>query len=153
MKNKYFSDEELTFDDLYFTCYMIERVARKLKQRNAYVVNKIGADNLYHLISCANTLHCMNPLQVEADWISEYELESGSFDISDVDENLCAQIPSATQIGKVYARLISSVTEDYVLGIVEVYNSPICQTIDNYNCSAYYEPSYIITRAYLNGEF
>ena len=48
MKNKYFSDEEITFDDLYFVCYMIERVARKLKQRNAYAVNAIGSDNLYH---------------------------------------------------------------------------------------------------------
>lgn len=25
--------------------------------------------------------------------------------------------------------------------------------IDNYNASAYYEPSYVITRAYNNGEF
>ena len=153
MKNKYFSDEEITFDDLYFICYMIERVSRKLKQRNMYVVNKLGSDNLYHLLSCAETLHCLNPLQVESDWISEYELERGSFDITAVDKNLCTEIPSETQIGKVYARLISSVTSDYVSGLVEVYNSPLCKIIDNYNCSAYYEPSYIITRAYLNGEF
>lgn len=30
----YFPDEEITTDDLYFICYMIERVARKLHQRN-----------------------------------------------------------------------------------------------------------------------
>ena len=40
MKNKYFEDEENTNDDLYFICYMIERVARHLKQKNKYVVNK-----------------------------------------------------------------------------------------------------------------
>lgn len=27
----------------------------------------------------------------------------------------------------------------------------VCETIDNYNSSAYYEPSYVITRAYYNG--
>ncbi len=29
----------------------------------------------------------------------------------------------------------------------------LCDTIDNYNSSAYYEPSYVITRAYSNGGF
>ena len=42
MKNLYFPDEEITKNDLYFMCYMVERVARKLKQHNAYVVNTIG---------------------------------------------------------------------------------------------------------------
>ena len=41
MKNMYFESEAVSFDDLYFICYMIERVARKLKQPNSYVVNKI----------------------------------------------------------------------------------------------------------------
>ena len=28
MKNKYFPDEDIEINDLYFVCYMIERVAR-----------------------------------------------------------------------------------------------------------------------------
>ena len=28
MKNRYFADEEIESNDLYFICYMIERVAR-----------------------------------------------------------------------------------------------------------------------------
>jgi hypothetical protein len=43
--------------------------------------------------------------------------------------------------------------EDYVDGMIRVYNDPICEVIDNYNCSAYYEPSYVIARTYLNGGF
>ena len=42
MKNKYFPDEDITMNDLYFICYMIERVARHIKQKNKYVVNAIG---------------------------------------------------------------------------------------------------------------
>ena len=34
MKNKFFPDEEITENDLYFVCYMIERIARELHQRN-----------------------------------------------------------------------------------------------------------------------
>ncbi|MBQ8679858.1 MAG: hypothetical protein IJ530_08835 [Treponema sp.] len=59
-------------------------------------------------------------------------------------------------MGKVYNRLILATLskgEDYIDGMVRVYNAPICDTIDNYNSSAYYEPSYIIERAYLNGGF
>lgn len=42
MSNIYFPDEEITFNDLYFVCYMIERTARHLHQRNNYVVGKLG---------------------------------------------------------------------------------------------------------------
>ena len=47
MKNKYFPDEDIESNDLYFVCYMIERVARHIKQKNKYVVNTIGRDGLY----------------------------------------------------------------------------------------------------------
>ncbi len=112
MKNKYFPDEDIDLDALYFVCYMIERVARHIRQKNKYVVNMIGKDELYHLLSCANVLHCENPLKVEEEWI-----------------------------------------KDYADGIIRVYNNEICDVIDNYNCSAFYEPSYVVTRAYQNGGF
>lgn len=156
MMNKYFPDEEITVDDLYFMCYMIERVARKLHQRNRYVVNIIGKDELYHLISCANVLHCENPEKVEEEWIENYKLDKGDFDITKVDEKLADRIPAALDMGAVYQRLISDTLdedEDYVDGIIRVYNNDICDTIDNYNCSAFYEPSYVIARAYQNGGF
>lgn len=47
MTNKFFPDEFIEKNDLYFMCYMIERVARKLHQHNNYVVNAIGKDELY----------------------------------------------------------------------------------------------------------
>ncbi len=156
MKNKYFPEEEIERNDLYFICYMIERVARHIHQRNRYVVNKIGRDELYHLISCANVLHSENPVKTENEWISEYTLEEGKFDINNVDKELVSVIPAPTQMGKVYSRLILNTLgtdENYVDGIIRIYNNPICDTIDNYNCSAFYEPSYIIARAYQNGGF
>ena len=73
-------------------------------------------------------------------WIETYQLENGDFDISDVNKELVSQIPSAIQMGKVYQRLIVDTTlwnENYVDEIYRVYNSDICDIIDNYNCSAY----------------
>lgn len=156
LKNIYFEDEEIKNDDLYFICYMIERVARHIHQKNKYVVNTIGKENLLHLISVANVLHCENPLKVEDDWIKDYKLEHGEFDVTDVDSNLAKIIPTPIQMGKVYKRLITDTLvtkENYVDGVIRVYNDPLCDVIDNYNCSAFYEPSYVIARAYQNGGF
>ena len=156
MKNIYFPEEDITENDLFFVCSMIERVARHIKQRNKYVVNKIGYDNLLRQLSIAETLHSENPLQVVDDWTDEYQLENGSFDITDVDKELCTNIPTPLDMGKVYMRLILQTrldAEDYAQGIIRVDNDDICETIDNYNSSAYYEPSYFIARSYFAGGF
>ncbi len=156
MKNKYFPEEDIEKDDLFFICYMIERVARYLHQKNKYVVNTIGKTGLTHLISVANVLHAENPLKVQADWIEQYNLKSGDFDITNVDKELAERIPTELEMGSVYKRLIldtMDTKEDFVDGIIRVYNNDICEVIDNYNCSAFYEPSYVIARAYQNGGF
>jgi hypothetical protein len=156
MTNIYFPDEKIQKNDLYFICYMIERVARRLQQKNKYVVNAIGKKGLEHLISVANVLHAVNPEEVEDEWIKEYSLVEGDFDVTAVNPELVENIPRSTQMGKVYQRLISDTAqpdEAEVDGIIRVYNDAICDVIDNYNCSAYYEPSYVIARAYLEGGF
>lgn len=156
MTNVFFPDEQISTDDLYFVCYMIERIARQLKQPNKYVANKMGRDELAKKLSLADALHSENPLAVMADWTEEYQLQTGCYDVSDVDADLCPTIPTATQMGKVYKRLILNTIqpdEDYADAILRVYNNPICEVIDNYNTSAYYEPSSYIARSYYAGGF
>lgn len=156
MTNIYFPEETIKTNDLYFMCYMIERVARKLHQKNRYVVNSIGKSGLEHLISLAGVLHCENPRQLEDEWIEEYHMTKGTFDITTVDKELVDKIPSPLEMGKVYQRLIldTALTEEnYVDGMIRVFNDDICDIIDNYNCSAFYEPSYVIARAYQEGGF
>lgn len=156
MINVFFKDELVTKNDLYFLCYMIERVARTLKQPDKYVVNTIGYEELAKKISLAGVLHSENPAKVADDIIEEYHLEKGGFDITEVDPELVDNIPTAHQMGKVYKRLIIDTLdddEDYINGMIRIYNSPICEIIDNYNSSAYYERSYVIARAYYNNSF
>ena len=156
MTNKFFPKEQVTENDLYFVCYMIERVARKLHQPNRYVVNSLGYDEIYRQLSLASVLHSDNPAKVESDWIEDNKLVPGNYNVTHVRPDLDVRIPSPSQMGKVYKRLILSTLqegEDWVDALIRVYSSPFCETLDNYNCSAYYEPSPTITRAYLNGGF
>ena len=110
----------------------------------------------HHLISCANVLHCENPLKVEDDWIRDYHLKDGNYDITKIDHDLTDKVPTPLEIAEVYQRLIVDTMtskEDYVEGLICVYNDKICDVIDNYNGSAYFEPSYVVARAYQNGGF
>ncbi len=156
MTNIFFENEEISKNDLYFLCYMVERLARRLHQHNAYIINKIPYSEWMRLISLAGVLHSENPLKVEEEWIEEYELQKGDFDILKVDPELVEKVPSVTQMGKVYTRLIIDTMisdENYIDAMSRVYNDEICEKIDDYNCGAYYEPSYIIARAYNEGGF
>ena len=156
MRNIYFPDREITFNDLKFVCYMIERTARRIKQPNAYVVDHISKEEILRNLSLADVLHSENPDDVADRWIADYHLKNGTKDVLNVDKELTPTPPTAIQMGKVYARLIQSTllsTEGVADGIIRVYHSPICEKLDDYNCSAYYEPSYVITRAYHQGNF
>lgn len=64
---------------------MIERLSRRIHQRNRYVVNQIAPEEWRRLISLANVLYCENPSKLESEWIREYHLCNGDFDILDVD--------------------------------------------------------------------
>ena len=156
MRNVFFKEEFISENDLYFVCSMIERIARMIKQPNRYVVNKLGYRALAEKLSLANVLHAENPLAVADDWIDCYGLQSGSHDVTAVNPDYCSSVPTELQMGKVYMRLILMTMdsgEDYAHAILRVYNHPICEIIDDYNCSAYYEPSPFIARSYYAGSF
>lgn len=155
MRNLFF-DEDVTENDLFFMCYMVERVARKIHQHNVYVIDMIGYQELVRNISLADVLHCENPEKIEDEWIKEYCLECGEFHIENVNHDLVEKIPSAIEIAKVYTRLILQTLqeeEDYIQGMIRIYHSEIVEIIDDYNSSAYYEPSYVLKKAYYAGNF
>lgn len=59
-------------------------------------------------------------------------------------------------MGRVFKRLILDTAlpdEDYVDGMIRIFNDPICEKIDDYDCGAYCEPSCFIARACINGGF
>lgn len=132
-------------NDLFFTCSLIDYIARKTKNIRADVGNQLGKERLERIYDLADVYHCDNINQVSDDFIEEAQIKNGTFD--NVGECKYA-IPSHWDIGKVYKRLIKQVAENEKISIIDalikVYNSFISAKIDDYNSSVYYEnPSYI----------
>ena len=78
MKNIYFPDEDILEDDLFYVCFIIEKIARLAKQPVSYIVRQIGEKNLYHLLSCAQALHCDNPEKVARECVNDYAIQKNS---------------------------------------------------------------------------
>ena len=137
--------EEKKDNDLFFTCSLIDSIARKTQNTRSDVVNKLGKERLEKIYDLADIYHCDNIDRVSGDFIEEAGITSGTFD--NVGE--CKySIPSHWDIGKVYKRLIKQAAQSEKIGIIDalikVYNSFISDKIDDYNSSVYYEnPSYI----------
>ena len=132
-------------NDLFFTCALIDYIARKTKNTRAVVVNALGKEHLERIYELADVYHCDNIDRVSADFIEEAGIQAGTFD--NVTDCKYA-IPSHWDIGKVYKRLIKQVAKEENISIIEalikVYNSFLSPKIDDYNSSMYYEnPSYL----------
>ena len=132
-------------NDLFYTCSVIDYIARKTKNKRADVVNQLGKERIQKIYDLADVYHCDNISRVADDFIKEAKIEQGDFD--NVGE--CQySIPTYWDIGKVYKRLIKQVAEDekidVVDALVQVYRSFLSNKIDDYNSSVYYEnPSYL----------
>lgn len=133
-------------NDLFFTCSLIDYIARKTKNTRAEVVNALGKNNLAKIYDLADVYHSDNIERVSDDFIREAKIEMGQFD----NVTACKYaIPSYWDIGKVYKRLIKSIADcekiDVIDALLKVYNSFISSKIDDYNSSMYYEnPSYLL---------
>mgnify|MGYP006925988853 FL=1 len=133
-------------NDLFFTCSLIDYIARKTQNTRADVVNMLGAEKVEKIYDLADIYHSDNIERVSDDFICESGMKDGTFD----NVKMCGYaIPSHWDIGKVYKRLIKSVSEyekiDVIDALMKIYNSFISEKIDDYNSSMYYEnPSYLL---------
>ena len=137
--------EDRKDNDLFFTCSLIDYIARKTKNTRSDVVTQLGKERLEKIYDLADVYHCDNIERVSDDFIREAQIGNGTYD--NVGECKYA-IPSHWDIGKVYKRLIKQVAQSENIGTIDalmkVYHSFISSKIDDYNSSVYYEnPSYI----------
>ena len=132
-------------NDLFYTCSLIDYIARKTKNTRADVVNALGKKRLDKIYDLADIYHSDNIDRVSEDFIEEAQIKKGNFD--NVGECQYA-IPTHWAIGKVYKRLIKQVSKkekiEVIDALIRVYNSFLSEKIDDYNSSVYYEnPSYL----------
>lgn len=145
--------EDKKENDLFFTCSLIEYIARKTKNHRCTVVNALGKKRLQKIYELADVYHSDNIDRVSDDFIEESGITEGNF--NNVGTARYA-IPSHWDIGKVYKRLVLGAAGekqmDIVDALIDVYNSFVCEKIDNYNSSFYYDNPQNILNAYLTGE-
>ena len=133
-------------NNLFFTCSLIEYIARKTRNRRKDVVSALDKKNISKIYDLADIYHSDNINRVSDDFINAAEIQEGTFD----NVAKCQySIPSHWDIGKVYKRLIKSVAEyekiDVIDALLKVYKSFLSDKIDDYNSSMYYEnPSYLL---------
>lgn len=102
-------------NDLFFTCSLIDYIARKTKNKRSVVVNALGQRQLEKIYDLADIYHSDNIEQVSDDFIQQSKIQNGTFD--NVKE--CGySIPSYWDIGKVYKRLIKGVANAEGISII-----------------------------------
>lgn len=140
-------------NDLFFTCSLIEYIARKTKNKRSVVVDSLGKASIKKIYDLADIYHSDNIETVSDDFIKEAHIATGTFD------NVSAAkyaVPSHWDMGKVYKRLILGIQKEKGLSIVdalfEAYHSFVSDKIDDYNSSFYYEAPQNILNAFVDGK-
>ncbi|MBD5535286.1 MAG: hypothetical protein HDQ99_06470 [Lachnospiraceae bacterium] len=145
--------EDRKENDLFFTCSLIEYIARKTKNRRADVANALGKTAISKIYDLADVYHSDNIDCVSDHFIDSAKIADGSFD------NVSAAkyaVPSHWDIGKVYKRLVLGIARETGMDITDAllaaYNSFVSDKIDDYNSSFYYEAPNNILNAFLDGK-
>ena len=71
MKDREYGRENRKDNDLFFTCSLIDYIARKTKNTRADVVNKLGKDRIEKIYDLADVYHSDNIDRVSDDFIEE----------------------------------------------------------------------------------
>lgn len=139
-------------NDLFFTCSLIEYIARKTNNTKKYVVNILGEKNIRKIYELAEVYHSENIEKVSDEFIEKSNIIMGEYDCI---SNCKYRIPTYWEIGKIYKRLIVQVNsnkDEYIETLIEVLSSWIIEKIDNYNSSLFYENSDYIYQCYVEGK-
>lgn len=145
--------EDKKSNDLFFTCSLIDYIARKTKNKRAIVVNALGEKRIRKIYDLADIYHSDNIERVSDDFIEEANISCGDFD--NVKSAKYA-VPSYWDIGKVYKRLIIGIEKekkiDTIDALMEGYNSFVSDKIDDYNSNFYYDAPQNILNAFIDGK-
>ncbi len=144
--------EEKKENDLFFTCSLIEYIARETKNKRSDIVEKLGEEHISKIYDLSDVYHSDNIQTVCVEFIKKANIEIGDFDNI---KSARYAVPSHWDMGKVYKRLILGIAKEENISIIEAlfkaYNSYVSDKIDDYNSSFYYDAPQNILNAYLDG--
>ena len=135
---------------LFYTCSLIEYIARATKNERAFVVNTLG-DNLSRIYKYHDIFHCEPIEKVADEFIEKTGIRVGDFD----NVSACRYtVPDYWDIGEVFARLIEDTTDDttdVATAIKNIYGSWIAEKILNFNSDLYYHSREYLATGYIEG--
>ena len=145
-------DERLK-DDILFVCAIVETIGRMTKNRRLDVVQLLGKKELAHVLEFADVYHCEALENTASDLIEKHGITNGGFDnVSDCEYT----VPGTMSIAEDYQDLVTAAAEKQgfspIAALFAVYSSPICDKIDDYNCSMFFENPQYLYESYLAGE-
>lgn len=101
--------EDKKANDLFFTCALVEYIARKTKNKPVDIVNFLGKKNLEKIYELADVYHSDNIDKVSNDFIAKCRIPNGNFD----NVAKCKySVPTHWEIGKVYKRLVLMISRE-----------------------------------------
>lgn len=126
---------------------MIASIAKTTGQRKRDVVRFLGEAGIEHIYNFADIFHCQ-PLEQSTDEIIEM------YHIPFKEKSSNNNELSVWDSGEVYERLIIDVSNDdnWKKKMVEVYNSWICEYLDDKQLPIYWQPRSYIRECYLQGK-
>ena len=142
MSNKYcrvYTEED---DAAYFACCIIEDISRKTNQHKKDILNLIGKEGLSFLLDYADILHCDTFDETSETIIERYSI---SKNILTRKKHFNCKVPTITEISTTFRSVYLRLNGEPYERFHKMYNSLVCDKIDDYNCSMYYEnPDYIV---------
>lgn len=136
--------------NLFFTCSLIEYIARETKNQRSDVVGQLG-DDLSRIYKYADVFHCEPIEKVADDFIQKDSILEGNYD----NLSKCRyRVPDYWDIGEVFARLVEDCYEekDVIRGMKEVYTSWMAERILNFNSDLYYQSREYLAVCYKEGK-
>ncbi|MBQ7927129.1 MAG: hypothetical protein IJ287_00035 [Methanobrevibacter sp.] len=134
----------------FYTCSLIEFIARETKNHRKDIVEFLGED-VERIYNYQDVFHCEPIEKVADDFITRNNIHDGEYDnISSCKYN----VPNYWDIGEVFERLIEDNYDenDVFVGIREVYSSWLAEKIFNFNSDLYYQPRDYLAECYKTGK-
>jgi len=139
----------IKYNDLYYVCWLIERLHRVTGKSHRELVELLGEDNINHYMELADVFHCENPDKIVGELTDELGLPEPQLYN---DLAMEAKNPSLRSIAGVYARIIKAThPNDYVSGVVNVLSSFLPPLLSDYRTNLYWANKEYLTECYKEG--
>lgn len=136
---------------LFYTCSLVEYIARKTKNMRMDVLKTLGEANISRIYKYADVFHSEPIEKVADDFIEKANISEGTYD----NISSCKYaVPDYWDIGEVFERLIEDCFDgsDIVGAILEVYNSWIADQLLNFNSDLFYQNREYLAMCYKEGK-